>query len=108
MLNTYDSSCSVVFFCLFVCCSKRRYSPQQLKNKKGLIPSNFVEEVAVASPRRLAAAKVSHLHEPDSVTLLKSVQRVISSFVYFCFLTHGHVLLNPLKSCCRHQANNRY
>ncbi|XP_078358377.1 uncharacterized protein LOC144643107 isoform X2 [Oculina patagonica] len=29
----------------------------KLKNKKGLIPSNFVEEVAVASPRRLAAAK---------------------------------------------------
>lgn len=30
----------------------------QLKNRKGLIPSNFVEEVAVASPLRLAAAKV--------------------------------------------------
>jgi len=29
----------------------------KLKNKSGLIPSNFVEEVAVATPRRLAAAK---------------------------------------------------
>ena len=46
------------------------FSPQQLKNKKGLIPSNFVEEVAVASPRRLAAAKVSHRHNSGYFFLL--------------------------------------
>ncbi|XP_068745820.1 golgin subfamily B member 1-like isoform X2 [Montipora capricornis] len=38
----------------------------KLKQKSGLVPSNFVEEVAVASPRRLAAAKKRQaaLHSP--------------------------------------------
>ena len=31
------------------------------QEKTGLIPSNFAEEVAFASPRRLAAAKVVHV-----------------------------------------------
>ncbi|KAK2572312.1 RIMS-binding protein 2 [Acropora cervicornis] len=37
----------------------------KLKHKSGLIPSNFVEEVAVASPRRLAAAKKHHVALPS-------------------------------------------
>ena len=106
-----DSSCSFVFVCLFICCPKHLFLPQQLKNKKGLIPSNFVEEVAVASPRRLAAAKVSHVHDPASVTLLKSVQPVISSFFSLCFKhmeTCCVITGAQLKSCCRHQTNSCY
>ena len=54
------------------------FSPQQLKNKKGLIPPNFVEEVAVASPRRLAAAKVSHRH--DSRLVIPSFISVLNAW----------------------------
>ena len=83
-MSRYDASLAVLSYCVFVSKRNKRrgyfnvigqkhlfvvfslnilFSPQQLKNKKGLIPSNFVEEVAVASPRRLAAAKVSHRHD---------------------------------------------
>ncbi|XP_022782888.1 uncharacterized protein LOC111323722 isoform X11 [Stylophora pistillata] len=51
---------------------KDGYFVGKLKNKKGLIPSNFVEEIAVASPLRLAAAKRRKAALP-SPTRLQSV-----------------------------------
>lgn len=106
-----NTSCSVVVCCLFVSCCKSLFSPQQLKNKKGLIPSNFVEEVAVASPRRLAAAKVNHFHDP--VTVWSPSQPLFGSFrdkwrrcfsrVFPSFSSVANVCT---KSCCRHQTSN--